>query len=257
MMNSAPSTRLLPLDSARAPLYARAQEAIDQASPSDLRQALLEGCPPDFQSEPGGSLLQRLVASFSEASITRERALGVYSEERSLRKIWMARSLLEFGADPCLLAPDGQSPLHLACSLIDRRMAGLLIAASSDLDQPNAEGQTPLMVASSLGRSLTARALLEAGALPDAPSPNARGPLHQAALFQDGALAKALIFHRANACARDPEGLLPWQISESVCGSDSPLTQLLFQAFVASERDHIDANCAEAESARRAASLSL
>lgn len=65
--------------------------------------------------------------------------------------------------------PAFATPLHTACSLDQRRIAELLIAARADVNAPAAHGVTPLFASASVGSDAIVHALFAAGASIDTP----------------------------------------------------------------------------------------
>ncbi|TXI48196.1 MAG: hypothetical protein E6Q50_11475 [Lysobacter sp.] len=115
-------------------------------------------------------------------------------------------TLLTNGADPRLGDHDGNTPLHHAARSSDPGVAALLRDAGAEIDVLNREGASPLAVACTAGNWRLARFLLERGAKPE---PVGGVPtLHAAAGGDedDPAGVQLLLKHKAKADARDPRG---------------------------------------------------
>lgn len=76
-------------------------------------------------------------------------------------------TLLSNGADPRVADLDGNTPLHHAARSSDPGVAALLLDAAAEIDMLNAEGFSPLGVACTAGNWRLARFLMERGARPE------------------------------------------------------------------------------------------
>lgn len=115
-------------------------------------------------------------------------------------------TLLTNGADPRTADGEGNTPLHHAARSSDPGVAALLRDAGADIDPLNRDHASPLALACTAGNWRLARFLLERGATPELPG--ALPALHAAAGSDedDPAGVQLLLKHRAKADARDPRG---------------------------------------------------
>jgi hypothetical protein len=115
-------------------------------------------------------------------------------------------TLLANGADPRIADSEGNTPLHHAARSSDPGVAALLRDAGAGIDPLNHDHASPLALACTAGNWRLARFLLERGAKPDLPG--AVPALHAAAGGDedDPAGVQLLLKHRARADARDPRG---------------------------------------------------
>jgi uncharacterized protein len=113
-------------------------------------------------------------------------------------------TLLTNGADPRIADSEGNTPLHHAARSSDPGVAALLRDAGADIDPLNRDHASPLALACTAGNWRLARFLLERGAKPDLPG--AVPALHAAAGGDedDPAGVQLLLKYRAKADARDP-----------------------------------------------------
>ncbi len=89
--------------------------------------------------------------------------------------------LIDAGADPNAVEPDGTSALHWAVQRDRHDVARRLITAGADVDAANRYGVTPLTLAATNGSAVMVEALLAAGASPETPTPGGDTPLMIAA----------------------------------------------------------------------------
>lgn len=115
-------------------------------------------------------------------------------------------TLLTNGADPRIADSEGNTPLHHAARSSDPGVAALLRDSGAEIDPLNRDHATPLALACTAGNWRLARFLLERGAKADLPG--ALPALHAAAGGDedDPAGVQLLLKHRAKADARDPRG---------------------------------------------------
>lgn len=115
-------------------------------------------------------------------------------------------TLLTNGADPRTADSEGNTPLHHAARSSDPGVAALLRDAGAEIDPLNRDHASPLALACTAGNWRLARFLLERGAKPDLP--DALPALHAAAGGDedDPAGVQLLLKHRARVDARDPRG---------------------------------------------------
>lgn len=115
-------------------------------------------------------------------------------------------TLLTNGADPRIADSEGNTPLHHAARSSDPGVAALLRDSGAEIDPLNRDHATPLALACTAGNWRLARFLLERGARADLPG--ALPALHAAAGGDedDPAGVQLLLKHRARADARDPRG---------------------------------------------------
>ncbi len=113
-------------------------------------------------------------------------------------------TLLTNGADPRTADAEGNTPLHHAARSSDPGVAALLRDAGAEIDPLNRDQVSPLALACTAGNWRLARFLLERGAKPELPG--ALPALHAAASGDedDPAGVQLLLKHRAKADARDP-----------------------------------------------------
>lgn len=113
-------------------------------------------------------------------------------------------TLLTNGADPRTADSEGNTPLHHAARSSDPGVAALLRDAGAEIDPLNNDHASPLALACTAGNWRLARFLLERGAKPELPG--ALPALHAAAGGDedDPAGVQLLLKHRAKADARDP-----------------------------------------------------
>lgn len=136
---------------------------------------------------------------------------GMTALTAATRDSWHGRpeavmTLLTNGADPRIADSEGNTPLHHAARSSDPGVAALLRDAGADIDPLNRDRASPLALACTAGNWRLARFLLERGAKPDLPG--AVPALHAAAGGDedDPAGVQLLLKHRAKADARDPRG---------------------------------------------------
>jgi hypothetical protein len=115
--------------------------------------------------------------------------------------IEMLRLLLDAGADPNNVGPQGQSPLVLAVIHRNDDAIDALLAAGADPD--GTAGAHPLLFAVD---TRTAERLLEAGASPDARDANGGTALAGAVMLGDQAMVELLLEHGADVNATDSAG---------------------------------------------------
>lgn len=115
-------------------------------------------------------------------------------------------TLLTNGADPRTADAEGNTPLHYAARSSDPGVAALLRDAGAEIDPLNRDHASPLALACTAGNWRLARFLLERGAKPELPG--ALPALHAAAGGDedDPAGVQLLLKHRAKADARDARG---------------------------------------------------
>jgi ankyrin repeat protein len=115
-------------------------------------------------------------------------------------------TLLTNGADPRIADSEGNTPLHHAARSSDPGVAALLRDSGAGIDPLNRDHASPLALACTAGNWRLARFLLERGAKADLPG--ALPALHAAAGGDedDPAGVQLLLKHRAKADARDPRG---------------------------------------------------
>jgi hypothetical protein len=114
-------------------------------------------------------------------------------------------------------APDGFSPLGLACFFGAEEAVGWLIARGADVDRVSANAMqvAPLHSAVTARNEGIVRRLLEAGA---AASPRQHGgwtPLHSAARNGDGPIVDLLLEHGAERAARSDDGKTPADMADA------------------------------------------
>ncbi|WP_407353115.1 ankyrin repeat domain-containing protein [Luteimonas sp. R10] len=115
-------------------------------------------------------------------------------------------TLLANGADPRATDADGNSPLHHAARSSDPGVAALLRDAAAELDAINADGLTPLGVACSVGNWRLARFLLERGAHADSGTGTPALLAAAGGEEDDVAGVQLLLKHKAKSAARDRNG---------------------------------------------------
>ncbi|TXH70070.1 MAG: hypothetical protein E6Q88_08675 [Lysobacteraceae bacterium] len=157
---------------------------------------------------PDLRLLRALIAHGADLNATHA---GMTPLIAATRDSWHGRpeavmTLLTNGADPRIADGEGNTPLHHAARSSDPGVAALLRDAGADIDPLNHDFATPLAVACTVGNWRLARFLLERGAKPELPG--AVPALHAAAGGDedDPAGVQLLLKHRAKADARDPRG---------------------------------------------------
>ena len=115
-------------------------------------------------------------------------------------------TLLANGADPLAADAEGNTPLHHAARSSDPGVAALLRDAGAELDALNHEGLSPLGIACSAGNWRLARFLLEHGAKAE-PAGGQPALLAAAATEDDDAAGVQLLLrHKARIDARDARG---------------------------------------------------
>ena len=136
---------------------------------------------------------------------------GMTALTAATRDSWHGRpeavmTLLTNGADPRIADSEGNTPLHHAARSSDPGVAALLRDSGAEIDPLNRDHASPLALACTAGNWRLARFLLERGAKPDLPG--AVPALHAAAGGDedDPAGVQLLLKHRAKANARDPRG---------------------------------------------------
>ncbi len=105
-------------------------------------------------------------------------------------------------------APDGFTPLGLACYFRRERLALALLAKGADPNarSRNAQQVGPLHAAVATAQLELARKLLESGAEPNLPQAQGITPLHSAAHRGDAALCRLLLDFGADPNLRDEAG---------------------------------------------------
>lgn len=93
---------------------------------------------------------------------------------------WLARKILDRGADPMAVDTYKSTPLHLAAGRASPELLGLLIERGANIEARDAGGFTPLMAAANAGSGRNVEALLRAGAAPDAQSKSLATPFRLA-----------------------------------------------------------------------------
>ena len=183
-------------------------------------------------------------------------------------------TLLANGADPRSADVEGNTPLHHAARSSDPGVAALLRDAGAEMEALNGEGVSPLGIACSTGNWRLARFLLERGAKPhpeggqpvllaaagtdeddpagvqlllrhkarvDARDARGRSALHEAALAGHAAIVAALLDAGADVHARDGDGRTP--LLDSVRAAALPALDALLDAQAdAHARDGAGAN---------------
>jgi ankyrin repeat protein len=105
---------------------------IFHASAANLRLLLQRGANIDVQNAKGYTLLNLLCATH----------YPLYQEKDHTERI---RFLIENDADPNIPDNEGDTPLHLLCSVsMDPEMARLLLQHGANVNQQNNKGETPL-----------------------------------------------------------------------------------------------------------------
>lgn len=157
---------------------------------------------------PDLRLLRRLIAHGVDLNATHA---GMTALIAATRDSWHGRpeavmTLLTNGADPRIADSAGNTPLHHAARSSDPGVAALLRDSGAEIDPLNRDHASPLALACTAGNWRLARFLLERGAKPDVPG--AVPALHAAAGGDedDPAGVQLLLKHRAKADARDPRG---------------------------------------------------
>ncbi|MFZ5636236.1 MAG: ankyrin repeat domain-containing protein [Pseudomonadota bacterium] len=185
------------LDAGANPHALPSPEARDQRSLPMLAAVL-----PDLR------LLRALIAHGIDPNASHA---GMTPLVAATRDSWHGRpeavmTLLANGADPRIADGEGNTPLHHAARSSDPGVAALLRDAGAEIDPLNRAQESPLALACTVGNWRLARFLLERGAKPDVPG--AVPALHAAAGGDedDPAGVQLLLKHRAKADARDPRG---------------------------------------------------
>ena len=157
---------------------------------------------------PDLRLLRGLIAHGVDLNATHA---GMTALIAATRDSWHGRpeavmTLLTNGADPRTADSAGNTPLHHAARSSDPGVAALLRDSGAEIDPLNRDHASPLALACTAGNWRLARFLLERGAKPDLPG--AVPALHAAAGGDedDPAGVQLLLKHRAKADARDPRG---------------------------------------------------
>ena len=157
---------------------------------------------------PDLRLLRTLIAQGVDLNATNA---GMTPLIAATRDSWHGRpeavmTLLTNGADPRTADSEGNTPLHHAARSSDPGVAALLRDAGAEIDPLNRDHASPLALACTAGNWRLARFLLERGAKPELPG--ALPALHAAAGGDedDPAGVQLLLKHRAKADARDPRG---------------------------------------------------
>ena len=115
-------------------------------------------------------------------------------------------TLLTNGADPLAVDAEGNTPLHHAARSSDAGVAALLHDAGAPLDAVNQEGLSPLGVACSAGNWRLARFLLERGAKTEPPGGQPVLLAAAATEEDDAAGVQLLLRHKARIDALDAGG---------------------------------------------------
>lgn len=176
------------------------------------------GADPQGTDDRGGSALayaqasggKRIADVLAKAAAARASAagMGVHEAVRArsldaLRAHAAQGTPLDQPEDgPNLMMLSGQTPLHIAASLVWREGAAFLLAQGVPADVPSLHGLTPLMVLGPGKRAAeVARALVAAGADVNAQTPTGMCPLLAA---QDVAVVEALLAAGADPDLRHP-----------------------------------------------------
>lgn len=177
--------------------------ALPQADARDQRTLpMLAAVLPDLR------LLRTLIAHGIDLNAPHA---GMTALIAATRDSWHGRpeavmTLLTNGADPRTADSEGNTPLHHAARSSDPGVAALLRDAGAEIDPLNHDHASPLALACTAGNWRLARFLLERGAKPELPG--ALPALHAAAGGDedDPAGVQLLLKHRAKADARDARG---------------------------------------------------
>ncbi|MFC5570343.1 ankyrin repeat domain-containing protein [Lysobacter yangpyeongensis] len=115
-------------------------------------------------------------------------------------------TLLANGADPRAVDHDGNTALHHAARSSDPGVAALLRDAAAEIDPLNVDGLSPLGVACSVGNWRLAKFLLERGAKPEPPGGQPALLAAAGGEEDDVAGVQLLLKHKARVDARDAHG---------------------------------------------------
>jgi ankyrin repeat protein len=135
-----------------------------------------------------------------------ERAVAVaceFGDEECLR------ALIEAGANVKIRSEQGKTLLLMVCERSDGAaplMAGLLVAAGCDPDEPGEDGETPLIAAALGGNTDCVRVLVACGAALEKADAAGRTPLIRAAAHLHGPALEALLAAGADPLTCSSEG---------------------------------------------------
>jgi hypothetical protein len=165
--------------------------------PASVRVLLAAGADPN--SMPSGRL-----------SPLHSAAAGVHWRHDRDSLVETLQALLDGGADPQLVDPNGQSALHVVARGGSLEAVRLLIARGADVNQPDDRGRTPLIAVIEWNRAPAALvgALLEAGASPLIADDEGNTPLHHLTQDRD-TIAMLLMNHGADVSRENLLGEVP------------------------------------------------
>ena len=190
--------------------HAALLDAIGTAPAEALR--LLEHHPTLCAQEDEPSALMLALyhrqTALAEAIAARRDYLTVFEAAALGSTAALERNMRDAPAAATAHAPDGFTPLHLACFFGHADAARLLLAANADCNAVATNGSLlrPLHSAATQGSVEICRMLLEAGADPNALQQSNFTALHAAALRGNIALAELLLERGANPHAKADDG---------------------------------------------------
>jgi ankyrin repeat protein len=190
-------------------------EAIKKGDAAAVRR-LLDESPALLQARDGGVSAVLLATYYqrpeiSQIFVDRGLVLDLY-ESCALGRLDRVRQILaENPTSARSYAPDGHTPLGLACFFGHREVARLLIQKGADVNAAsnNPQRVAPLHAANARHDAEIVEALLKAGADPNRSQEGGVAPLHEAAAAGDEASARLLVAHGADRDARTADGRTP------------------------------------------------
>ncbi len=117
----------------------------------------------------------------------------------------------------------GRTPLHIAATREDAKLARLLLQSGAKVDATDKRKKTPLHHAAQAGSNAVALLLLEAEADVEAADMKGSRPLHMAVTYGSVEIAKMLLDQKADRDAKDNMGRRPLNVVQQ----GSPIIQLL------------------------------
>jgi ankyrin repeat protein len=186
-------------------------------------KGLLDSSPGLLKAQTDEGLSAILLAVYhrqpdiAQAFVARGAILNIF-ESCALGRLDRVRAIV--AADEAAthsFAPDGHTPLGLACFFGHGDVVSFLVREGADvnLHSKNAQRVAPLHAAAARNDVEIVGALLEAGADPNRRQEGGVTPLHEAAASGNEAMARLLLAHGAEREARTDDGRTPADLAVS------------------------------------------